>query len=54
MAKGRKDDLDDIPHNRKEPRPDFNAPPAAKKLPQSIQDTLNDDDKLWELIYEGK
>lgn len=52
MAKGK--DLDDIPHERKEPRPDFSVQPERKPLPKSIQDTLDDDEKLWVALYEGK
>lgn len=47
-------ELDDIPHERSEPRPDFSVPPPRKKLPKSIQDTLDNDEKLWETMYEGK
>jgi fission process protein 1 len=48
------DKFDDIPHERKDPRPDFSTPPARKRLPKELQDTLNDDEKLWEVLYEGK
>jgi fission process protein 1 len=48
------DKFDDIPHERKDPRPDFSTPPARKRLPKEIQSTLDDDDKLWEVLYEGK
>jgi fission process protein 1 len=48
------DKFDDIPHERKGPRPDFSTPPARKQLPKELQDTLNDDEKLWEVLYEGK
>jgi mitochondrial fission process protein 1 len=45
---------DDIPHERNEPRPDFSQPPPPKRLPKSIQDTLDSDEKLWETLYEGR
>jgi fission process protein 1 len=48
------DTFSDIPHERKDPRPDFSTPPARKSLPKELQDTLNDDEKLWEVLYEGK
>jgi fission process protein 1 len=56
MAKDDKlaDKFDDIPHERKDPRPDFSTPPPRKRLPQEIMDTLNDEEKLWEVLYEGK
>ena len=56
MAKDDKpfDKFDDIPHERKDPRPDFSTPPPRKRLPKALQDTLDDDEKLWEVLYEGK
>ena len=52
---GKKDDWDpQVPHVRKEPRPDFTTPLPRGKLPKEIQDTLDNDEKLWELVYEGK
>jgi fission process protein 1 len=56
MAKGDKkvDEFEDIPHERKESRPDFSTPPARKRLPKELQDTLNNEEKLWEVLYEGK
>ncbi|KAK0650886.1 hypothetical protein DIS24_g6332 [Lasiodiplodia hormozganensis] len=48
------DDFSDIPHERNEPRPDFSKQPVPrKKLPPSIQATLDDEEKLWEALYEG-
>lgn len=48
------DDFSDIPRERNEPRPDFSKQPLPrKKLPPSIQATLDDDEKLWEALYEG-
>lgn len=57
MAKDDKTNLtafDDIPHERKEPRPDFSKPLPHVNLPASIEKTLEDDEKMWELISEGK
>ncbi|KAH7071054.1 mitochondrial 18 KDa protein-domain-containing protein [Paraphoma chrysanthemicola] len=57
MAKGTNnttDDFTDIPHERSDPRPDFSTPPPRKKLPKELQSTLDDDEKLWEVMYEGK
>jgi len=51
------DAVDGVPHVRKEPRPDFTKPPAPKKLPKAIQDTLDSEEKEWSLygeIYDGK
>lgn len=48
------DNLDDIPHVRNEPRPDFSKPLPPAKLPKEIQDTLNDDEKWWEVLYSGR
>jgi len=47
------DEFDDIPHVRKEPRPDFSTPPPKKKLPKALQATLDNEEKLWEALYEG-
>jgi fission process protein 1 len=57
MAKDNKtaaDKFDDVPHERADPRPDFSKPPPRKQLPKELQDTLNDEEKLWEIMYEGK
>lgn len=58
MAKDNKskpeDEFADIPHERKEARPDFSAPPPRKQLPKELQDTLNNEERLWEVLYEGK
>jgi fission process protein 1 len=52
MAKG--DQTQDIPHERKEPRPDFSEPLPRKKLPEALQKTLDNEENLWEVLYEGK
>lgn len=53
MAKDDKK-VEEIPHERVGPRPDFSVPPARKKLPKEIQDTLDNEERLWETMYEGK
>lgn len=47
-------DFDDVPRERKEPRPDFSKPLPRKRLPKALQDTLDNEEKLWEAMYEGK
>jgi mitochondrial fission process protein 1 len=50
----KKDDWDpQVPHERKEERPDFTKLPEYKKLPESIQRTIDDEDKLWDTLYDG-
>jgi fission process protein 1 len=45
----------EIEHIRDEPRPqDLGKPLPRKKLPKELQDVLNDDEKLWEVVYEGQ
>jgi fission process protein 1 len=45
------DDFKDIPHERKEPRPDFSKPLPRTKLPASIQETLDSEEKMWDKLY---
>jgi fission process protein 1 len=47
-----KDPLDDIPREREGPRPDFSKPLPRTKLPKAIQETLDDEEKLWEKLYD--
>lgn len=47
-------DLSDIPHERKEPRPDFSKPLPSKRLPAALEETLNDEEKYWSAIYDGQ
>ncbi|KAG9549983.1 hypothetical protein KCU77_g6315, partial [Aureobasidium melanogenum] len=47
-------DFEDIPRERKEARPDFSQPLPRKRLPKALQDTLDNEEKLWEAMYEGK
>jgi hypothetical protein len=49
---GSKDPLDGITRERKEPRPDFSKPLPRSKLPKEIQDTLDDEQKLWETLND--
>jgi fission process protein 1 len=45
----------EVEHIRKEPRPaNLSEPLPRSKLPKELQDVLNDDEKLWEAVYEGK
>ncbi|KAF2805533.1 uncharacterized protein BDZ99DRAFT_466512 [Mytilinidion resinicola] len=52
MAK-KDNDTDDIPHEREGARPDYSVQPARKILPKGLQETLDDDEKLWETLYDG-
>lgn len=45
--------FEDVPHERSEPRPDFSKPLPRKRLPAALQDTLDNEEKLWETMYEG-
>lgn len=55
MARDEEKELvDGIRHIRKEPRPDFSQPPPPAKLPKALEETLNDDEKLWSAMYEGR
>ncbi|KAF2877272.1 mitochondrial 18 KDa protein-domain-containing protein [Massariosphaeria phaeospora] len=56
MAKDSKrpTEADDVPHERAGTRPDFSVPPPRKQLPKELQDTLDSEEKLWELMVEGK
>jgi len=53
MSSNSNNNDDDIPQTRTDPRPDFSKPLPRKSLPASIQATLNDDEKLWETLYDG-
>ncbi|KAF1946932.1 hypothetical protein EJ02DRAFT_450266 [Clathrospora elynae] len=48
------EEVDGVPVERNGTRPDFSVLPARKKLPKEIQDTLNDEEKLWEVLYDGE
>jgi hypothetical protein len=48
------EEVNGVPTERQGPRPDFSTPPPRKQLPKEIQDTLNDEEKLWEVLYDGE
>lgn len=48
------DPLASIPHERPEDRPDFSKPLPHKKLPDTLQKTLDSDEKFWDVISSGK
>ncbi|KAF2455033.1 mitochondrial 18 KDa protein-domain-containing protein [Lineolata rhizophorae] len=48
-----RDPADDIPRERPEPRPDFSKQEPAKKLPAALEETLEDEEKMWDALYEG-
>ncbi|KAL1303894.1 hypothetical protein AAFC00_000348 [Neodothiora populina] len=43
-----------IPRVRGEERPDFSKPLPRKPLPKELQDTLDNEEKLWETLYDGQ
>jgi fission process protein 1 len=47
------EEVDGVPAERQGTRPDFSTLPPRKRLPKGIQDTLNDEEKLWEVLYDG-
>ena len=48
------DPLSSIPHEREEDRPDFSKPLPKKKLPESLQKTLDSDERFWDVLSSGK
>lgn len=42
-----------VPFERTEPRPDFSKPLPRQKLPDSLQDTLDHEEKFWETVASG-
>lgn len=46
-------EVDGVPAERKAARPDFTVPPPRKQLPKELQDTLDNEEKLWEVLYDG-
>jgi fission process protein 1 len=48
----------EVPQNpsQEQERPPFdaNALPPRKKLPKSIQQTLENEEKMWEVLVEGE
>ncbi|PVI04474.1 hypothetical protein DM02DRAFT_669080 [Periconia macrospinosa] len=55
MAKDDKggEEVDGVIREREGKRPDFSTPPPRKKLPKELQDTLDNEEKMWEVMYEG-
>lgn len=49
MGKESKEDV-----NKQNQSENFSDLPAAKKLPKSIQETLDNEEKLWSALYEGQ
>lgn len=43
----------DVPRTRTEPRPDFSKPLPRKALPAALQETLDNEEKLWDTLYDG-
>ncbi|KAF2684265.1 hypothetical protein K458DRAFT_417857 [Lentithecium fluviatile CBS 122367] len=56
MAKDDKkiEEVDGVAREREGTRPDFSVPPPRKKLPKDLQETLDNDEKMWEIMYEGR
>ena len=56
MAKDDKkaQEVDGVLHERSDPRPDFSTPPPRKPLPKSLQQTLDSDEKMWEILSDGR
>lgn len=56
MAKDDKkiEEVDGVPREREGTRPDLSTLPARKKLPKELQDTLDNEEKMWEVMYEGR
>ncbi|KAF1976422.1 hypothetical protein BU23DRAFT_551886 [Bimuria novae-zelandiae CBS 107.79] len=54
MVKDKKMQEDDVSHEREGPRPDFSTPPPRKPLPSSLQQTLDSDEKMWEILTDGR
>ena len=46
-------EVDNIPQERTGTRPDPAVLPARKRLPKELQDTLDNEEKLWEVLYDG-
>jgi fission process protein 1 len=55
MAKDDKriEEVGGVPAERQGTRPDFSTPPPRKQLPKELQEALNDEEKLWEVLYDG-
>jgi mitochondrial fission process protein 1 len=53
-SKGDSDQLSSIAHERKEDRPDFSQPLPRTKLPSSLQEALDNEEKWWDIFTQGK
>lgn len=55
MAKDDKpvQEVNGVVPERQGTRPDFSVPPPRKALPRELQDTLDNDEKLWDVLYDG-
>ncbi|KAI9892260.1 MAG: hypothetical protein M1814_001719 [Vezdaea aestivalis] len=49
-----KKDLENIPNERREPRPDFSSPVPAQKLSPKLQNLVDNEDSLWDEVIDGK
>lgn len=52
-GRGAEDVNGTIVPGRQGTRPDFSVPPPRKQLPKELQDTLDNEEKLWEVLYDG-
>lgn len=48
------DQVNTIPHERKEERPDFSQPVQRKKLPADLQKNLDSEERFWDVLSSGK
>jgi mitochondrial fission process protein 1 len=48
------EEVPDVARAKAGERPDFSTPPARKPLPKEIQETLDNEEKLWDTLYEGR
>ena len=48
------EEVDGVERIRKEARPDFSVTPPRKQLPKDIQSVLDDEEKMWETISDGR
>ncbi|KAK5163222.1 uncharacterized protein LTR77_010808 [Saxophila tyrrhenica] len=53
-SNGSDDPVSTIPHERPEDRPDFSQPLPKKKLPDALQQTLDSDERFWDVLSSGK
>jgi fission process protein 1 len=53
MAKDDKK-VEEVEREREGTRPDFSIPPPRKVLPKNLQDTLDSEEKMWEIMYDGR